>query len=306
MIGRGEPVGDSANRYGVGPGWPTALLVTILVLCNGFGARMAAADDEESSSPTTLFSSKFTLGLGGFFPNIESTISLNPSRGGSGQDISLEDDLGVGETSSSAWVRFAWRFRPRHTFQVEWFQLNRDGETSAGREFTIGDTTVSAGAGLSSKFDLNLGRLSYGYSILRNEELDLSFVVGAHVVTAKATVTASGAIAIDGVPMAGGSSTESTSTFTFPLPHLGGQLTYRISPRWTAQFTVLLFALELNEYSGTLLELDAAAAYQLSKYFGIGAGLKYFNLNVQAQKSGGGAEFDYQFFGPAVFGYATF
>lgn len=103
-----------------------------------------------------------------------------------------------------------------------------------------------------------------------------------------------------------GSSTESSSTLTFPLPHLGGEFSYKFSPRWSAQFTLLAFALEVNEYSGSLLEVDGTVAYQLSKHFGIGAGLKYFNLNLQAQKSGGGAEFDYQFFGPAVFGVATF
>jgi hypothetical protein len=48
-------------------------------------------------------------------------------------------------------------------------------------------------------------------------------------------------------------------------------------------------------------------AYQLSKHFGIGAGVKYFNLNLQANTSGGGhAEYDYEFFGPAIFGYASF
>jgi len=299
-------VGDSAIRFRVSPSWPTGLLATFLVLCNGFASNAAAADAEESSSPTSLFGSKYTIALGGFFPKIDATFSLNPSRGGSGQDVSFEDDLGMDETATSLWIAFTWRFQPRHQLQVEWFQLGRSGTTSAGREFTIGDTTVFAGAGLSSKMDLDLGRITYGYSILRDDKFDLSFLAGAHVATTKVTVTAGGAIAVDGVPVVGGSSTESTSTFTFPLPHLGGQFSYKFSPRWTAQITVLAFALDVNEYSGSLLEVDGTAAYQLSKHFGIGAGLKYFNLNLQAQKSGGGAEFNYQFFGPAVFGYATF
>ncbi len=102
-------------------------------------------------------------------------------------------------------------------------------------------------------------------------------------------------------PSGGGS-----GTLTFPLPHLGGSISYKISPRWTAQASVVGFALELNEYSGSLLQVDAGASYQLSKNFGIGTGLKYFNLNLQTKDTGGAAEFDYQFFGPAVFGYATF
>jgi len=148
--------------------------------------------------------------------------------------------------------------------------------------------------------------LTYGYSILRDEKLDLSILAGLHVATAKVTATATGSLIIDGVPVANGSSTESSSTLTFPLPHLGGSISYKISPRWTAQASVVGFALDLNQYSGSLVQVDAVASYQLSKNFGIGAGLKYFNLNAQAEESRGAAEFDYQFFGPAVFGYATF
>ncbi len=159
------------------------LLAATIWLCASAGSIATAADGEESGSPTSVFDSKFTLALGGFFPHIDSTFSLNPSRGGSGQDISAEDDLGLDSTSASAWIGFNWRFLPRHQFHAEWFQLNRDGSTTAGREFTIGDTTVFPEASLSSKIDLNLGRLTYGYSILRDEKLDLAFLVGAHVVT---------------------------------------------------------------------------------------------------------------------------
>ena len=297
---------ESAIRIGVGRRWATSGLVVILVLANGFAAGTAEADSDENGAAASAFDSKFLLALGGFFPRIDGTFSLSPSGGGSGGDISLEDDLGFDESSASVWIGLTWRFLPRHTFTAEWFQLDRSGSTSAGRQFTIGDTTILAGAALDSKMDLNLGRLTYGYSILRDEKLDLSILAGLHVATAKVTATATGSLVINGVPVANGSSTESSSALTFPLPHLGGSISYKISPRWTAQASVLGFALALNQYSGSLVEVDAGASYQLSKNFGIGAGLKYFNLNLQAKETGRAAEFEYSFFGPAVFGYATF
>ena len=160
---------------------------------------------------------------------------------------------------------------------------------------------------MNSQSDFNLGRVTYGYSIIRKNNLDLSILVGAHVATAKGTVTAAGNVSVNGVPVVGESVTESSSTLTFPLPHLGGSLGYEFTPKLAGNLTVLAFALDLGTYSGSLLEVDAIMAYQLSKYFGIGGGLKYFNLNLQANESGGGnAEFDYRFFGPAIFGYASF
>ena len=134
------------------------------------------------------------------------------------------------------------------------------------------------------------------------------FLAGVHVATVKATVTAAGNVSVDGVPIGPGRTvTESTSTYTFPLPHIGGSMSYEFTPRLTGNLTLLGFALDLGDYSGTLIETDAFMAYQLSKHFGIGGGLKYFNLNLQANTSNGGhAEYNYQFFGPAIFGYATF
>jgi hypothetical protein len=288
-------------------GWIPVVMATVLAFSCGFlPDTVTAAETAEDSATTGLFDSEFSFALGGFFPRVNSTMSLNSSTGGSGSEISSEDDLGLDDTTASAWIGFNWRFLPRHQLQAEWFQLNRSGDSSASREFTVGDTNVFVGAGLSSKVDLNIGRVTYGYSIIRNERHDLSFLVGAHIFTAKVTVTASGSIGVGGGPPAAGSSTESSSTKTFPLPHLGGQYSYKISPKWTMDLRLLAFGMEVDQYSGYLIEADALASYQLSKNFGIGTGLKYFDLNLQGQGSRGSAEYDFQFFGPAIFGYATF
>jgi len=281
-------------------------LVAILVLVSGLATETALAASEEGSAASSLFDSKYTLALGGFFPRVSTTLTLNSPLGG-GTDISAEDDLGLDDGTSSAWLSFNWRFQPRHQLHVEWFQLNRKGSSTAGRSFTIFDTTIGVGASVNSKIDLNLGRLTYGYSIIRHNNLDLSFLVGAHVATAKATVTAAGNVTVNGTPVVGESRTESSSTLSFPLPHLGGSLTYEFTPKLAGQLTLLAFALDIGDYSGSLLEVDAFMAYQLSKHFGLGGGLKYFNLNLQANTSrGGNVEYDFEFFGPAIFGYASF
>ncbi len=281
-------------------------LAVILVLLSGLATERALADSDKSSAATSLFGSKFSLAVGGFFPRVRSPVTLNGSGGG-GTEISAEDDLGLNDGTSSAWLSFNWRFKPRHTFHAEWFQLNRSGSLIADRTLQVNETTINVGASTSSKIDFNLGRLTYGYSITRDNNLDLSFLVGTHVATVKSTITAAGNVTVNGVPVVGSSKTNSSSTKSWPLPHLGGSLTYKFTPKLNGNLTVLGFALDLGNYSGTLIETDAYMAYQLSKHFGIGGGLKYFNLNLEAsQTSGGNVVYDYKFFGPAIFGYATF
>ena len=283
--------------------WPLAV---ILVLVSGLAPETALAGSDESSAPTSLFDQKYLLALGGFFPQVRSTLTLTSPRG-LGREVSLEDDLGVSGDTSSAWISFNWRFKPRHQFQAEWFQINRDGRRTADRPFEIGDTTIGVGASLDSEIKFNVGRLTYGYSFFRDEKLDVAFLVGAHFATVKATVTAAGNVSVNGTPITGRSRTESSSTKTFPLPHIGGSATYEFTPKLTGEFSLLVFALDLGDYSGSLLETDAFMAYQLTKHFGIGGGLKYVNLNLKANTSrGGSAAYNFNFFGPAIFGYASF
>jgi hypothetical protein len=91
------------------------------------------------------------------------------------------------------------------------------------------------------------------------------------------------------------------------LPHIGGTATYAFTPRFTAELSLLVFALDVGDYSGSLFETDAFLGYQLTKHFGIGGGLKYFNLDLKADTSrGGSVGYKFKFFGPAVFGYVSF
>jgi hypothetical protein len=301
-------VARSAVNINADPARSAAPIAAVLLLLLGLAASASADESTGKKKLGSLVDSTFTVALGGFFPRVSSEFSLNAPDGSSGGSVSIEDDLGLDKSTASAWVGFHWRFQPRHQVQLEWFQLNRDGESTAERTIgPIGDTTIGVGAGVSSKIDLNLGRVTYGYTFWRNEDWRLTFLTGLHVATFKATVTAGGNVTVNGVPVVSGTTTESTSTYTVPLPHFGGSVAYKISPRWSTNFTALAFALKIDNYGGSLVEIDANVAYQVSKHFGIGGGLKYFNLHLEANSDrGGGASYDYQFFGPAIFGYATF
>jgi hypothetical protein len=280
-------------------------IAIILALAVGVSTQDAVAADEGDSPPPALMDQKFILAIGGFFPHIESKVTLTSPRG-FGKEVNGED-LGLDKSMSSAWISFNWRFRPRHQFQAEWFLLDRDGSRTTDRPLEIGDMVIGVGATVESEFDLNVGRLTYAYSFIRDEKLDVAFLVGAHIATAKISVTAAGNVSVGGTPIVGASWTESSSTKTFPLPHIGGTATYAITPRLTGEFSLLVFALDLGDYSGSLFETDAFFAYQLTKHFGVGGGLKYFNLNLKANTDrGGSVAYNYKFFGPAVFGYASF
>ena len=63
---------------------------------------------------------------------------------------------------------------------------------------------------------------------------------------------------------------------------------------------------ELEGFRGYLLELDGVAAYQITDHFGIGGGVKYYNVNVTDRNESGDTRFDMQFIGPTIFVYGNF
>ncbi len=93
-------------------------LAVISVLVSGLAPETGLAASEESGAVGSIFDSKFALALGGFFPRVRSSFTLNSAVGG-GTEISAEDDLGLSDGNSSIWASFKWRFQPRHQIQVE-------------------------------------------------------------------------------------------------------------------------------------------------------------------------------------------
>jgi hypothetical protein len=297
-------MGIPATRSVLGRGWTIAVLIAFGVGCTSFTARTLAAESENAAGSHSMFDSKFVVAFGGYFPYVDTTVRVG-SSGSSGSDLDFEDDLGFEKDSASAWLSFNWRFAPRHQLHLEWFQLDRSGSSSTSIPLDVGGTIIASGK-LDSKLDLDIGRITYGYSMIRDESHDLSFQAGLHIATAKATITMTGLISVNGTPFIGGQHTESTSSFTLPLPHLGLKYDYKFAPKWITSFSLLGFWLKLDEFSGYLIEANGAVIYEVTDSFGIGGALKYYKIDMENSSSSGNVRFDLQFVGPALFVYGSF
>ena len=64
----------------------------VVVLLTGLVTETALADSEKESAPPSIYDSKFTMALGGFFPRVKSSLTLSSPSGG-GTEIVAEEDL---------------------------------------------------------------------------------------------------------------------------------------------------------------------------------------------------------------------
>jgi len=143
-----------------------------------------------------ILNDRFTFYLGGFFPQVSSAIRLDADiAGGIGDTISLEDVLGLEDSKSVLWGGFNWRMARRHTLELEAFQLNRSGSVGAVTDpFQIGNSILQVGARVDTVFDLGIGRVTYGYSFIRDEKKEAVVEAGVHWASVDVAMRLSGAI----------------------------------------------------------------------------------------------------------------
>lgn len=243
--------------------------------------------------------SAFGLAVGGYWPSIDTMLRVD-STGGIGTSIDMEDDLNLQDRELMPFAALQIRLGERWRIEAEYFMLTRDAGYAIDQDLTIGEVTFPAGTGVTTNFDSDVYRLSVGYSFLKRPAYEMGVALGVHVTSFDL-----------GVHSTGGLLSESADALA-PLPTLGFYGQYALSPKWLLTGRGDVFSLEYEEFSGSLVNLNAAVEYQMSQHFGLGLGYRHINLNLDADPTlteGGsdwGGEFDYTFSGPTLYLSLTF
>lgn len=246
--------------------------------------------------------------LGGFWPDIDSKISIYGEDFEPLPPINVEGVLRVPDSKGAAWGGIDWKISRRNSLEFEYFSLNRDGGVSDtfSPPLEVGDGFIESGR-INTFYDTDILRLTYGYSLISNERMDLQLKAGIHVAKLEAGLQISGQICTPNTTpsVPPGCPTAQTDTesedVTAPLPHFGASYTYAFSDTLALRLTAIGFAIEIGSIDGSILELDADVAWKLSNQFGVGAGWRYFDSKVKASGSTLNGEFDFEYSGPIVF-----
>ena len=267
--------------------------------------RVFASEDSDYAGP--VLDDKYFLVLGAFFSHIDSDVRVDSSSGIPGTGLDFEDDLGLASTSTSPYLYFRWRFHPVHRVELEYYQLLRDGGSTMRGDFREGDISGSAGVGVFTNFDVRIGRITYGYDVFKDKKKEFGILAGMHVTQAKVKFQFSGDLTIDGVGSVAGTVATEEEGITFPLPHIGAFFAYSFTPKLSTELNLLLFRIEVAGIKGALTEANATLHYQFGKHFGVGTGLKYYHFSVEDTGfSDRDSRFDYDFFGPVLYGSVSF
>lgn len=275
-----------------------------MMLALTLSARAMCAEEDARSDD------RFLVYLGGFSPHVDSTIKINGEIA-KPPPIDVENTLGVQQGKEVLWGGARWQISNRHSVETEIFILNRDGMNGFdGENIGVGNYIVEAGSIVTAS-DLTLGRVTYGFKLGQWERSELELKTGLHIVDISAALHLIGNVCDTTMgesppcpPIT--TPTAESENLIAPLPHLGASYHFDFSENWALRLQVIGFAIELDNIDGSILEIDADVSWHPWRHFGLGAGFRYFDVDVKSTGSRLDGEFEYGYVGPAIYFSTTF
>jgi hypothetical protein len=256
--------------------------VTISVLCAGLLlTAMAHAQSEQPEG------NKFFVGVGGFWPDVNTTVRVDGNGGVIGTKLDFESDLGLDDRKALFTGLASWHIAKRHYLELMYFRLARSGTHDIDVDIRFRDKVFSAQSTLNSFFDTDVLRISYGYAFYDNGKSRLIGQAGAHYTQVSTGITLKGA-----------GSVTADAKAKVPLPVIGLQYDYQFTPKMSLDARAQIFRLSFDGIDGALNNLSATFQYGFTPQFGAFIGYNYYSLNVDADREQWHGSFDFSYSGP--------
>ncbi|EGV50276.1 hypothetical protein [Candidatus Endoriftia persephone] len=239
---------------------------------------------EAMAEPNTI-----EVRLAAFWASTATELRLDSKDGTIGTSFNMEDQLGLGEREILPMLDITYRFNENHAIDLSYVELSRSGSSMLNSTITIDGEDYTVDTLVDSFFDSKVARLAWRYKLYQNEDWQIESLLGVHVTSLSTGIS---------TRLAGPSYDADVS---IPLPSLGLDGAYWISPKLKLDAWAQVFALDYDAYSGSLVNGSISVRYDFSKNFGIGGGYTYYGYSLSADDDNLRGEFDYTFQGPMLY-----
>jgi len=265
------------------------------------GADNSTAASEKRYLPWEKGSIKF----GGFAAAFDSDLSFGLNDA-SGITINAEELFDL--ESSLLVFRAEAMYRPgkslRHQLDFIYASYHRDGSGTLNEEIEINGVTYPVNAQIDTLFDFDIIRGTYSYAVLQDERMRIAIGLGVYAVPVEYRLS---------IETTGGRSSVEGADTTLPLPALALRGEFQLIPKLFLNAGIDAMYLELNDFQGSLLDVNLALEYRPWKHVGFGVGYNGMSVHAEAEGDGSGypgADFvgsvDVRFTGLMLYGKFSF
>ena len=262
------------------------LLVVAVLLSPG--AVLAKPPPEEL--PDNLLNDRFTLQAAFIESSNATRVRLDSAAGAIGTEFDGEKDTGLPVRKLIARGELMFRVRERGRVRLAnlFVPLDRRGSTVLTRTINFGNETYNIGDAVQTELQLRLLAISYTYSIVRTERLEIGASLGFDVVSYEAQVT---------VPARLRTAADDRSA---PAPLAGLDVTARLSSRFYAEGRAQYLRVNVSSVKGTLQAYEASLLYRAHPNITLGLGYLGLDVSVDSHKAGDSGLFSLRSTGPQL------
>ena len=218
---------------------------------------------------------KFKIDIGAFLvTDISTTVSLAKTAGavGAGARIDFEDQLGLDDKVTVPRLDGYYRFGKKSRVDFTYWKLDRDTTFVINEDISIGDIDISFNETVFTRFDTETLKGSYGFSFYNVPKAEIGISAGLHITNIDLEVS----------DLTGGAGSEEADA-PIPLPVVGFYLRYNISPRWRFIARSEWFALNYEDFSGSLTDVRLNFEHHTFKHAGFGFGFNRIAFDLEAE-----------------------
>ena len=261
---------------------------TILGAMLGAGLLASPAFAQSSSGAWNGLSDRFQIDTGYFRISADTVLRYNGPQGSG--DVSLEDDLGVGQNANTFWVDATWRVGRRHQLKLAYTRFTRDrADYTLQRDLTWGGEIYNAGLSATTTSGSDILGGYYRFAAYRNDRFEIGPTIGLGYLWISAGIRATGTIGD-----ASRSLDQSASTGSI-TGAVGGYANGWLTKRLVARADYLYIKVKPGDSEASVTDWRLGADYYFFRNAGLGVQYKYnkysYDRGILVSKLGGQVTF---------------
>jgi hypothetical protein len=209
-------------------------------------------------------------------PQVRSNLRVDRSfaaPGVTGTPVSGESDLGLPNRLHQGRVEFMFRLRERSRVRVDYFDADRSGSQTLAHDVVFGNQTFAGGQVVAASFDWRQFDVTYSYSFIRGDRLEVATGLAAYFVQ------------VDAIGQVPAQFQRQEVTAATPFPALPLDLTWRLSSRWAVSARGAYLRATAGGFHGWYADLHEDLQYRCNPYLAFGLG--YSAIRTSLSRRGG-------------------
>lgn len=232
---------------------------------------------------------KLEMRITAFADSADAKVIRNAADGVPGDEIDLDDFLGISDSETIIQIETIYRFNDFHRLELGYHELTRTGLTTIDRDVRFGNTTFVTDTELYSSFRSELLRFSYGYSLMNDDQKELGVMAGVHINNSITDILATA------------TGQRERSDVSTPLPVVGLFGSVELGEKSSLGAKINMFAMEYDRLEGFMLYMNLEWIRRFGDSFSAGIAYNFYHTDLESKDSDARGTIRTRHQGPAVF-----